>query len=41
VIRKAKALAEADAQHIPRADRHFAILCEMAEISEMLPTAIP
>jgi hypothetical protein len=29
VIRKAKALAEADAQHIPPADRHLAILCEL------------
>jgi hypothetical protein len=37
VIRKAKALAEADAQHLPPADRHFAILCEMA--AETLPPA--
>jgi hypothetical protein len=38
VIRKAKALAEADAQHIPApADRHFAIPCELAPISETLP----
>jgi hypothetical protein len=35
VIRKAKALAEADAQHLPApADRHFAILCELAQTSE-------
>ena len=46
VIRKAKALAEADAQ--PRehtaapADRHFAILCELAHISETpRPPAVP
>jgi hypothetical protein len=37
VIRKAKALAEADAQHIPPADRHLAIICELAPISERLP----
>jgi hypothetical protein len=42
VIREAKALAEADAQHIPApADRHFAILRELAQISETLPRVYP
>jgi hypothetical protein len=37
VVRKAKALAEADAQHIPPADRQLAILCELAHHSVTRP----